>query len=139
MGSVGFDRRFRLVRDFDHVVLCVAEMFGTMAAERVMRRWLYAGLPSLLGRRITERRIALYLQLVQLAIDTWEKRLQVVRVSVIDPTVEAVRMGELEFEILVYYRPNGHRGDFTVEGGLRRLGLAANDNVLVLRDLDAAA
>lgn len=129
MASTGLDRRTgRVLRDFDHVLQSLDVIFGTRLGERVMLRWFGSGLPELLGRRITPRLVSLYVTLLALSIKLWEPRLEVVAISAAGNTVEAVRLGELRFVVQVYYRPNGHLGDFSVEGGLRAIGVAAADN-----------
>lgn len=133
MGSVGLCRRTgRVLRDFDHVVQSVEVIFSTRLGSRVMLRWFGAGLVELLGRRITPRLVSLYCTLLALGITVWEPRLQVVSVDTTGNTIDAVRLGDLNFEVQVYYRPNGHKGDFTVEGGLRAILISANDNRVVV-------
>lgn len=135
MASTGIDGRTgRVLQDFDHVLQCLDVIFATNLGERVMLRWFGSGLVRLLGRRITPRLMSLYLQLVGLAIYSYEPRLQLVGVKATGNTVEAVRLGDLRFELQVYYRPRGHLGDFTVEGGLRtmRVGLSGSSLITIL-------
>lgn len=125
--STGLNGRTgRVLTDFDHVLQSLDVIFGTRLGELVMLRWFGSGLPELLGRRITPRLVALYVSILALAIKTWEPRLDVVAVKAPNNSAEAVRLGELHFEVQVYYRPRGHLGDFTVEGGLRRIGVATD-------------
>lgn len=132
MASCGIDRATGLpLRDLDHVEQSVALLFTTRLGSIVMRRGLGSGLPELLGKRIVPELIGTYRALLALVINTYEPRLKVVRIDGAGNSAGAVRLGELSFRVLVYYRPRGHRGDFTVEGGLRAFSLRAADNSLL--------
>lgn len=134
MASTGIDARTgRVLRDFDHVLQSLDVIFETRLGELVMLRWFGSGLAELLGRRITPRVISAYITLLALAIKTWEPRLDVAAVKAIGNTTDNVRLGELSFEVQVYYRPRGHLGDFTVEGGLRRIGIVSIDNRVAIQ------
>ncbi|WP_018261359.1 GPW/gp25 family protein [Methylobacterium sp. WSM2598] len=134
MASCGLDRwTGEPLRDLDHVAQAVQTIFATRLGERVMLRWFGAGLSELLGRRITPALIGAYRMLLVLAVATWEPRLQVVRVSAAGNTVNAVTLGQLKFTLICYYRPRGHLGDTTVEGGPRSLDIFAQDGSLLVR------
>lgn len=139
MASCGLDRITGLpLYDLDHVAQCVETVFLTRLGEMITLEWFGGGLVELLGRRVTPRLIDLYRTLLALAIATWEPRLQVVRVYAPSAaetpgnTAAEVRLGHLTFAVLAYYRPRGHLGDLTVEGGLRTFLVAANDNRLAV-------
>lgn len=138
MASAGIDMRTgRVLTDFDHVVQSVRIIFSTRLGSRVMLRWFGSGLPELLGRRIVPATVSRYITLIALSIFAWEPRLQVVAVRTGGNTANAVALGELTFEVLCYYRPRGHLGDFTIEGGLRRIGVGSNDNKITVSSLAA--
>lgn len=131
MASCGLDRETGLpLYDLDHVAQSVEFLFTTRLGELVMLRWFGSGVPELLGRRVTPAFVSVYRTILALAIATWEPRLQVVRVDTAGNTANAVSLGQLAFQVLAYYRPRGHLGDLTIEGGLRGFGLAVNDNRL---------
>ncbi|BAQ50419.1 GPW/gp25 family protein [Methylobacterium aquaticum] len=137
MASCGLDRETgEPLYDLDHVYQSVGTLLTTRLAEMITLEWFGGGLAEILGRRLTPRLIDLYRTLLALAIRTWEPRLQVVRVYVPSATeangntLNAVTLGQIRFAVLAYYRPRGHLGDFTVEGGLRTFVVAANDNRL---------
>ncbi len=140
MSSTGVDRWTGLpLSGFAHVVQCVDVIFSTRLGDMVMLRWFGAGLVELLGRRATLRNLALYRTLIALAISTWEPRLSVVAVRADDKTATGVALGRLKFTVLCYYRPNALKGDYTVEGGLRRIGVGASNDNKAITVLDLAA
>lgn len=129
MASCGLDRETGLPSyDLDHVAQCVEFIYATRLGSLIMARGFGGGLVELLGRRITVRLVALYRMLLALSIAAWEPRLQVAFIRADGNTANAVRLGQLKFRVLAYYRPRGHLGDFTIEGGLRGFTLAAADN-----------
>ncbi len=130
MASTGLDRFTGLpLSGFAHVVQCVDVIFSTRLGDMVMLRWFGCGLVELLGRRATQRNLDLYKTLIALGISTWEPRLAVVKVLAEGNTDSAVRLGRLRFQVLCHYRPNALKGDYRIEGGLRRIGVGAdNDN-----------
>lgn len=140
MASTGIDARTgKVLRDYDHVLQSVATIFTTRLGERIMFRWLFADLPRLLGKPISARNVSIYIALLTLALRTYEPRLRIIEVRADGNTVESVRLGELRFELRCYYLPNALDGDFTIEGGMRRVGVASNNNTFSLQNLGAAA
>ena len=126
MASCGLDRETgQPLTDLDHVAQHVETLFATRLGELIMARGYGAGLSELLGRRILPALVARYKTLLALAIDTWEPRLKVVRIEAAGNSANAVTLGQMQFQVLAYYRPRGHLGDFTVEGGLRGFRLVA--------------
>ena len=139
MASCGISRETGLpLTGLDHVAQSVELIFATRLGEIIMLRWFGSGLPELLGRRIEPRLLAVYRMILTLAIQTWEPRLQVAAIRAVGNTTNALILGHLAFDVLVYYRPNGHRGDLAIEGGPQVFSLAANDNRLFF-SLKAAA
>ena len=140
MTSTGLDRYTGMpLSGFPHVVQCADYLFSARLGDEVMLRWFGAGLVELLGRRATTRNLALYRTLIGLALSTWEPRLAVVRVQAAGNTDNAVQLGRLRFQVLCYYRPNALRGDYTVEGGLRRIGVGSSDDGQAIRLTPLAA
>lgn len=129
MASCGLNRETGLPHyDLDAVAEHVETLFATRLGEMIMLRHYGAGLATLLGRRVLPKLVAAYRALIALSLATWEPRLQVLRIDMAGSTADAVRLGHLRFRVLVLYRPRGHLGDFTVEGGPRVFDLYANDN-----------
>lgn len=111
----GMDRETgRMLPNLDHAYQSVEVILGTRIGSRVMRRQFGGGVVELLGRAVTPQLFAAFQQLIGTAIDIWEPRLRVRRVS-IDGSVEALRAGRASFVFEVDYRPRGHLGDFRVE------------------------
>ncbi|WP_274626573.1 GPW/gp25 family protein [Arvimicrobium flavum] len=111
----GIDGRTGLVIDnlasaFQGVDVILSTSIGT----RVMRREFGSGIPELLGRLVKPSLFAVWLQLVGTAIDLWEPRFRVRRVTP-RGSVDDLRLGKVSLAIEVDYRPRGHLGDFRVE------------------------
>lgn len=114
----GIDRHtFGVIGNLESAYQGLEVLFTTRLASRVMRREFGAGIVELLGRRITYPLFALFQQLVATAIDLWEPRFKVRRIS-LSGSADEVRLGILGLVIEVDYRPKGHLGDFTVERAL---------------------
>lgn len=110
-----FDRRTgapidNLASAFQGVEIVLSTRIGS----RMMRREFGGGVVELLGRALTPTLFAVWQQLIGTAIDLWEPRF---RVRKITPrgTVDELRRGTAGLSIEVDYRPRGHRGDPTVE------------------------
>lgn len=116
-----FDRHTgQPIGNLDSAYQSLEILFTTRLASLVMLREFGAGLLELLGRRVTPPLFAIFQQLVATAIDLWEPRFKVRRIT---PSGSAgdVAVGILGLAIEVDYRPRGHLGDETVE---RRLNFA---------------
>lgn len=114
----GIDRStFRPIDNLAHTLQSVEVILSTDIGSRVMRRSFGGGVAELLGRALTPRLFAVVQQLIGTAIDLWEPRLHVRKVS-FDGTVDGVRRGTATVVIAADYRPRGHLGDFTVERNL---------------------
>ena len=92
----------------------VEVIVSTRIGSRIMRREFGGGIAELLGRLVTPALFAAWQQLLATAIDLWEPRLRVRRVTV-RSSVEELRLGHAAMTIEADYRPRGHLGDFTVE------------------------
>ncbi len=92
----------------------VEVIVSTRIGSRVMRREFGGGLAELLGRLMTPALFAAWRQLVATAIDLWEPRLSVRKVSLAG-SAEELRLGHAAMTIEADYRPRGHLGDLAVE------------------------
>lgn len=111
----GIDRRTgKLLSNLESAYQGVEVTLGTRLASRVMRREFGGGVVELLGRALTPSLFAAWRQLVATAIDLWEPRFKVRRVSY-SGSVDDVRRGIAAVQIEADYRPKAHLGDFTVE------------------------
>ena len=105
---------FQPLGNFDHALQSVEVIVSTRLMSRVMRRHFGAGLVELLGRLMTSNLFAAFAQLLATAIDLWEPRFRVRRVTV-DGEVDAIRRGQAGISIEVDWRPGALLGDFRVE------------------------
>ncbi|WP_282046305.1 GPW/gp25 family protein [Roseibium album] len=111
----GVDRyTLKPIDNLSHTMQSVEVILSTDIGSRVMRRPFGGGVSELLGRALVPRTFAIMQQLIGTAIDLWEPRLAVRRVS-FEGSAGAVRVGTASVVIAADYRPNGHLGDFTVE------------------------
>lgn len=95
----------------------VEMILSTRIGGRVMRREFGGGVVELLGRLVTPALFDAFRQLVGTAIDLWEPRFHVRRVT-FDGSADQLRRGSGGLVIEVEWRPRGHLGDFTVERAL---------------------
>lgn len=107
---------------------CVELILSTRIGSMPMLREFGGGVVELLGRKMSAPLFALWKQLVGTAIDIWEPRFRVRRVT-FDGSVEQLRRGGAGMVLEVDYRPRGHLGDMTVERVLS-LSLVIRDNRL---------
>ncbi|MEO9902793.1 MULTISPECIES: GPW/gp25 family protein [Alphaproteobacteria] len=111
----GIDRTtFKVIDNLSSTLQSVEVILSTRIASRVMRREFGGGTVELLGRAITPALLTAFVQLVGVAIDLWEPRLNVRRIS-LSGTIDEVRAGKAGFVFEADYRPKGHLGDLTVE------------------------
>lgn len=123
--GTGIDRRTgRLISGWPHVIQSIGVIFTTSFGERVMRRWFGSFVQNLLGRNMDPPTIVRFWMAICVAIELWEPRFKVTRIVPIG-TPEGMRQGALGFEVQGVYRPRGHLGDFTPEGGTRTVRLWA--------------
>lgn len=124
----------RPVSGWAHVVLCLEAIFSTPFGARVMRRWIGSLIPNLLGENIEPRVLLRFFTAVYAAL-VFEPRFALAKINVLSGPDE-LRTGRLRLELVGYYRPRAHLGDFTVEGG-RKVVLTANDNGVTVREAAA--
>lgn len=105
-------------------------ILSTRIGSRVMRREFGGGVVELLGRAITPSLFAAWQQLIGTAIDLWEPRFHVRRLTPAG-SPEQLRLGHAGLKIEVDYRPRGHLGDFRVERVLS-LDIFFNQRVRVI-------
>lgn len=123
--GTGIDRRTgRVLSGWAHTTQSLAVIFTTYFGERVMRRWFGSFVPNLLGRNMDPPTIIKFWMAICVAIELWEPRFKVTKIQPIG-TPEGMRRGGLGFEVQGVYRPRGHLGDFTPEGGTRSVRLWA--------------
>ncbi|MBX9740514.1 MAG: GPW/gp25 family protein [Beijerinckiaceae bacterium] len=112
---------------FGHVLQSIDVIFSTSIGERVMRRHFGSSAPILLGRLMTANIVLRFFHLVAVALEIWEPRFKIARVTAVNSGPDQLRLGRFAFVIEGEYRPRGHLGDPTPEGRLRRLSVAAGD------------
>lgn len=123
----GVDRHTgRPIGNLASALQSVETILSTRIGARVMRREFGAGIAELLGRAATPRLFAAFQMLIATAIDLWEPRFRVRRVSV-SGNVDGLRSGHATLLIEVDYRPRGHYGDLRVERVLQ-FGVAIDGN-----------
>jgi uncharacterized protein len=99
----------------DHVKQSLQVVFTTRLRSRIMRRMFGSDIPALLGMTLTKSNILKYSAAVILAVELWEPRYKITRVS-FDQSVNTeskIRLGALAMKIEGYYLPNALSGDFT--------------------------
>ena len=65
----------------------------------------------------------------------FEPRFALTKINILSGPDE-LRSGRLRLELVGYYRPRAHLGDYTVEGG-RKVVLTANDTGVTIRETAA--
>lgn len=126
----------RPLSGFAHVVQSIDVIFTTRVGERVMRRHFGSSAPILLGRLMTESVIMRFFHLIAVALELWEPRFKIAKVTPMRLSPEELRPGRFGFIIEGEYRPRGHLGDPTPEGKIRRIVVSSNDNLI---QVEAAA
>ncbi len=109
---------------WEHVEQSLRDIFFTRFGERIMREWYGSFVPELLGRNITPDEVTPFFVALASAIEQFEPRYRVTELM----PVEVTRMGELRVYMAGEYRPRAAYGDYTVEGGARRIQLYASPN-----------
>ena len=123
MSSVGIDSQTgKVLTGFAHVRQSLAVLFKTAFGERILRRRFGSLVPGLLGREnITVGALGRFATAIVVAIELWEPRFKLKQITFPaerNPP-EALRRGRLSMMLLGEYRPRGHLGDPTPEGGDR--------------------
>lgn len=112
----GIDRETgRILDGFQHVEQSIQVIFATRIGDRVMRRHFGSVGPALLGRLMTPRTVLIFKAALAVAIDLWEPRFRLSRVSVGRDAAEETRLGRLTLILEGQYLPRGHLGDRTSE------------------------
>lgn len=118
--STGIDRRTgRVLTDFDHVIQSLEVLLTTHLGSRVMRRVYGAEVPRLLGNNIVPSTPLRFATAIHVAVGLWEPRFALKQVTFPQTTPEGIRAGRLGIALYGQYRPRGHLGDPTPEGGDR--------------------
>lgn len=105
---------YQPIDNFASALQGVEVILSTRIGSRIMRREFGGGIVELLGRALTASLFAAFQQLLATAIDLWEPRFSVRKVSVTG-SVEEIRAGTAGLSIEADYRPRGHLRDFSVE------------------------
>lgn len=122
--SVGMDAETgKMLTGWDHVLQSIDTIFTTAFGERVIREWFGSLVPNLLGKNMTTREILPYFGAICAAIDQFEPRFRVTKIT----PLEVTRGGHFRFALDGVYRPRALQGDFTPEGN-RRVGGRVSDS-----------
>jgi phage baseplate assembly protein W len=114
----GMDRDTgQLLDGWPHVVQSILLIITTGYGERMLRRWFGSAIPHLLGENLTTLTVvrffaALIAALEVREVDTGLPREPRFKITRITPRC-VDRSGELRLDIVGYYMPRGHLGDFT--------------------------
>jgi phage baseplate assembly protein W len=119
----GIDARTgQLITGWPHVVQSVGIILTTRLGDRAMRRHVGAVTAALLGQLVNRESMIRLLQSIAVALDLFEPRFRVRRVT----PVRIERTGRVEIHIEGEYLPRGHLGDRRPEG-TRRIVLASGE------------
>jgi len=111
----GVDRRSgAIISNYDAALQAVVFILSTRLSSVVLLREFGGGVVELLGRKLTLSLFSAWQQLIATAIDLWEPRFAVRRVTPTG-TIDDIRLGYAGLIIEADFRPRGHFGDFTVE------------------------
>lgn len=128
---VGIDRRTGArISNIESAYQAVTFILATRIASVLLLREFGGGVVELLGRATTPPLFAAWQQLIATAIDLWEPRFKVRRVT-LNGTADEIRSGIAGISIEADFRPKGHLGDETVERVVR-FGLAFNGGVTLI-------
>lgn len=117
---------------FAHLKQSLSVLFTTRIGSRVLKRLFGSAIPALLGKNIAPSTFLKFATAVHVAIELWEPRYRLIQVTfprdddAADPTAgkngpESIRAGRIGIALYGEYRPRGHLGDPTPEGGSRTL------------------
>lgn len=116
--TTGLDRRTgRPLSGFAHVVQSLGVIFTTGFGERIMRRNFGSAVPGLLGKNLLPETMARFYTAIVIAIELWEPRFRVRRITYPGMTnsEDRMRQGRIGLSIEGDYRPRALQGDFTAE------------------------
>lgn len=121
--SVGIDAETGgTIYGWPHVEQSLRDIFFTRFGERIMREYYGSFIPGLLGKNINPAEVTPFFAALASAIEQWEPRFRVTELT----PVSVTRTGELHIYMAGEFRPRAVFGDFTVEGGARRVDLYAS-------------
>ncbi|TRL35494.1 GPW/gp25 family protein [Rhizobium straminoryzae] len=127
----GLDRRTGArISNLDSAYQAVTFTLGTRISSVPLLREFGGGIAELLGRAMTPALFAAWQQLIATAIDLWEPRFKVRRITATG-SIDDIRNGVAGLMIEVDYRPKGHLGDETVDRVVS-FGLGVNGGVTLL-------
>ncbi|PYF05037.1 hypothetical protein BJ122_102263 [Rhodopseudomonas faecalis] len=106
----------RLLDGWDHVVQCLMELFTTGFGARAMREWFGTLVPKQLGNNLVPSLVVNIYSAICTAIELWEPRFRVIKITPLQTSAEKVRRGVLGIRIDGEYRPRALEGDLTPEG-----------------------
>ena len=98
-----------------------------------MLRWFGSLIPHMLGENLTERDVVRFFYAIAVAIDLWEPRFRLVRITI----NEASRGGRLSFTLDGAYYPNAHLDDFQTEHRRSLVIIASETGVMLTRSSQA--
>lgn len=128
--SVGIDwRTGKVLTGWAHVLQSLEILWTTFIGERVMREDIGNPGLRLLGENMTPANIMRFWQPLKMITDVNEPRFSIIHIGARATTPEVLRQGAIGFDVTGLYRPRGHLGDPTPEGGRRSLYVDGNGNV----------
>ena len=98
-----------LIFGWEHVVQCIGDFLTTFFGERIMREWYGSVVPKLMGENLTTDTIVTFFAAVTSAIEQWEPRYKVTKIT----PISVSRSGEFLVRIEGDYRPLALIGNFT--------------------------
>ena len=114
--GVDLDRETgEVISGWAHVEQCLGDIFTTFFGERIMREWYGSLVPKLLGENMTTDTIVRFFAALTSAIDQWEPRFKITRVT----PLSVGRDGKFQVQIEGDYRPLALIGNFTSAGAKR--------------------
>lgn len=107
-----------MIDGWAHVLQSIALIFTTFFGSRVMRRMFGSAVPGLLGQNLTPATLLRFYTAIIVAIELWEPRYRVRRVSYPSASNSAAGLsqGLIGLKLEGEYRPRGHLGDPTPAG-----------------------
>lgn len=104
-----------VISGWAHVEQCLGDFFSTHFGERIMREWYGSLVPNLLGENLTKDTIVQFFAAMTSAIDQWEPRFKVTKVT----PLAVERNGHFDVLMEGDYRPLALIGDFSSAGAKR--------------------
>ena len=98
-----------LIFGWEHVEQCIGDFLTTFFGERIMRECYGSVVPKLMGENLTTDTIVTFFAAVTSAIEQWEPRYKVTKIT----PISVSRSGEFHVRIEGDYRPLALIGNFT--------------------------